>query len=83
MTLFFIIAKRLSVAAVPCEIAGAMPVDGGMCFVVLRLLCVFGIIEPPPFELALITYCVADNAWLNLDSLTHYHAFADIYMRSP
>ena len=41
-TVFFIIADRLSVAAVPCEIAGAMPVGDGICFVVFRLLCVFG-----------------------------------------
>lgn len=59
-TAFFIIADRLSVAAVPCEIAGAMPVGDGKCFVVFRLLCVFGIIEPPPLKLALITYGVAN-----------------------
>ena len=41
-TVFFIIADRLSVAAVPCEIAGAMPVGDGICLVVFRLLCVFG-----------------------------------------
>lgn len=59
-TVFFIIADRLSVAAVPCEIAGAMPVGDGICLVVFRLLCVFGIIEPPPFKLPLITYRVAN-----------------------
>ena len=83
MTLFFIIAERLSVAAVPCEIDGAIPVDGGRRFVVLWLLCVRGIIEPPPFELALISNGVADDSRLDLDSLTYYHTFAGILMRSP
>jgi len=78
MIVFFIIAERLSVAAVPCEIAGAMPVGDGICFDVSRLLCVFGFMEPPPFKLALITYCVADKARLNLNPLTDYFSFADI-----
>ena len=82
-TVFFIIADRLSVAAVPCEIAGAMPVGDGTCFVVFRLLCVLGFMEPPPFKLALITYGVADKARLNLNPLTDYLSFADIYVRAP
>ena len=47
-TVFFIIAERLSVAAVPCEIAAGCPVAGGMFFIVLRLLCVLDIIEIDP-----------------------------------
>ena len=82
-TVFFIIADKLSVAAVPCEIAGAMPVGDGTCFVVFWLLCVLGFMEPPPFKLALITYSVADKARLNLNPLTDYLSFADIYVRAP
>lgn len=70
MTRFFIIAERLSVAAVPREIAGAIPVAGGRRLAALGLSCVFGIAKPPPLELALIPNGVADDSRLHLDSLT-------------
>ena len=48
-TVFFIIADRLSVAAVPCEIAGAMPVGDGTQLAFLR------------FSISFRTFCLSPS----------------------